>query len=97
MPELHTRLPADVITLGSPGPPARTRRRLGSGQGRPAQPRGPERLTAARGADLPVIASAAVLCASALAQHGRVTILTSDVEDIALLSTDHARVAPEKV
>ncbi|MEW2387166.1 PIN domain-containing protein [Streptomyces venezuelae] len=39
----------------------------------------------------------AILCATALAQPGRVTILTSDVEDIALLSADHARVVTEKV
>ncbi|MFC7260212.1 PIN domain-containing protein [Streptomyces lutosisoli] len=39
----------------------------------------------------------AMLCATALAQPGRVTILASDVEDIALLSADHARVVTEKV
>lgn len=39
----------------------------------------------------------AVLCATALAQPGRVTILTSDVEGIAILSADHARIATEKV
>ncbi|MEU3742775.1 PIN domain-containing protein [Streptomyces sp. NPDC032198] len=39
----------------------------------------------------------AMLCATALAQPGRVTILTSDVEDIAMLSADHSRIATEKV
>ncbi|MFF4833147.1 type II toxin-antitoxin system VapC family toxin [Streptomyces sp. NPDC001315] len=39
----------------------------------------------------------AMLCATALAQPGRVTILTSDVEDIAMLTTDHPRVTAEKV
>ncbi|EST34407.1 type II toxin-antitoxin system VapC family toxin [Streptomyces roseochromogenus] len=39
----------------------------------------------------------AMLCATALAHPGRVTILTSDVEDIAMLTTDHARIATEKV
>ncbi|GGU22451.1 type II toxin-antitoxin system VapC family toxin [Streptomyces violascens] len=39
----------------------------------------------------------AMLCATALTQHGRVTILTSDVEDISMLTTGHARVATEKV
>ncbi|MFD0353561.1 DNA-binding protein [Streptomyces sp. NPDC127110] len=39
----------------------------------------------------------AVLCATALAQPGRVTILTSDVEDISLLTADHPRVTAEKV
>ncbi|RST05487.1 DNA-binding protein [Streptomyces sp. WAC07149] len=39
----------------------------------------------------------AMLCATALAQPGRVTILTSDVEDISLLTADHPRVTAEKV
>ncbi|ATW47217.1 PIN domain-containing protein [Streptomyces peucetius] len=39
----------------------------------------------------------AMLCATALAQPGHVTILTSDVEDIAMLTTDHPRVTAEKV
>ncbi|GLF98845.1 PIN domain-containing protein [Streptomyces yaizuensis] len=39
----------------------------------------------------------AMLCATALAQPGRVTILTSDVEDIELLTAEHARVIAEKV
>ncbi|MEV6161288.1 PIN domain-containing protein [Streptomyces sp. NPDC052052] len=39
----------------------------------------------------------AMLCATALAQPGRVTVLTSDVEDITLLTTDHPRVTAEKV
>ncbi|MFI1445037.1 PIN domain-containing protein [Streptomyces fructofermentans] len=39
----------------------------------------------------------AMLCATALAQPGRVTILTSDVEDISLLTADHTRVVAEKV
>lgn len=39
----------------------------------------------------------AMPCATALAQLGRVTILTSDVEDIAMLTTDHPRVVVEKV
>ncbi|MFD7754817.1 type II toxin-antitoxin system VapC family toxin [Streptomyces sp. NPDC059757] len=39
----------------------------------------------------------AMLCATALAHPGRVTILTSDVEDIRLLTAGHPRVAAEKV
>lgn len=39
----------------------------------------------------------AMLCTTALARHGRVTTLTSDVEDIAMLTTGHSRVAVEKV
>ncbi|MFF1833000.1 type II toxin-antitoxin system VapC family toxin [Streptomyces sp. NPDC058231] len=39
----------------------------------------------------------AMLCATALAQPGRVTILTSDVEDIAMISADHARIVTQKV
>ncbi|MFE2558365.1 DNA-binding protein [Streptomyces sp. NPDC059352] len=39
----------------------------------------------------------AMLCATALAQPGRVTILTSDVEDITVLTTEHPRVTAEKV
>lgn len=39
----------------------------------------------------------AMLCAAALAQPGHVTILTSDVEDIAMLTADHSRVVAEKV
>ncbi|MFD4634024.1 type II toxin-antitoxin system VapC family toxin [Streptomyces sp. NPDC058284] len=39
----------------------------------------------------------AMLCATALAQPGRVTILTSDVEDIAALTANHPRIATEKV
>ncbi|MFD5427570.1 type II toxin-antitoxin system VapC family toxin [Streptomyces sp. NPDC127084] len=39
----------------------------------------------------------AMLCATALALPGRVTILTSDPEDIAMLTAQHPRVTPEKV
>jgi predicted nucleic acid-binding protein len=39
----------------------------------------------------------AMLCATALAQPGQVTILTSDVEDIVMLTIDHRRVTAEKV
>ncbi|WP_172386660.1 PIN domain-containing protein [Streptomyces sp. MNP-20] len=39
----------------------------------------------------------AMLCATALTQPGRVTILTSDVEDIAILTANHPRIATEKV
>ncbi|WP_432103015.1 PIN domain-containing protein [Streptomyces sp. bgisy091] len=39
----------------------------------------------------------AMLCATALAHPGRITILTSDVEDVAVLTADHPRVAVEKV
>ncbi|MFD7337371.1 type II toxin-antitoxin system VapC family toxin [Streptomyces violascens] len=39
----------------------------------------------------------AMLCATALAHPGRITILTSDVEDIAMLTNDYARIATEKV
>ncbi len=39
----------------------------------------------------------ATLCATALAQPGRVTILTSDVEDITLLTANHPRVTVESV
>ncbi|MEU7168276.1 PIN domain-containing protein [Streptomyces morookaense] len=39
----------------------------------------------------------AMLCATALAQPGRVTILTSDVADIAMLTGEHARLVAEKV
>jgi predicted nucleic acid-binding protein len=39
----------------------------------------------------------AMLCATALAQPGRVTILTSDVEDIELLTAEQARVVAEKI
>ncbi|MEU2715920.1 PIN domain-containing protein [Streptomyces sp. NPDC007205] len=39
----------------------------------------------------------AMLCATALTQSGRVTILTSDVEDISMLTAAHPRVAAEKV
>lgn len=39
----------------------------------------------------------AMLCATALAQPGHVTILTSDVKDIAMLTIDHPRVNTEKV
>jgi predicted nucleic acid-binding protein len=39
----------------------------------------------------------AMLCATALAHPGRVTILTSDVEDVAKLTAEHPRVAAEKV
>lgn len=38
----------------------------------------------------------AMLCATALQHPGRVTILTSDVEDIALLTAEHPRVVAEK-
>ncbi|MFF1463750.1 type II toxin-antitoxin system VapC family toxin [Streptomyces sp. NPDC058330] len=39
----------------------------------------------------------AMLCATALAQRGRVTILTSDVEDVEMLTAEHTRVVVEKV
>jgi hypothetical protein len=39
----------------------------------------------------------AMLCATALAQPGRVTILTSDVEDVEMLTVEHSRVVAEKV
>ncbi|MEU6488216.1 DNA-binding protein [Streptomyces sp. NPDC046887] len=39
----------------------------------------------------------AMACATALAHPGRVTILTSDVEDIELLTADNARIIAEKV
>lgn len=39
----------------------------------------------------------AMLCATALAHPGRVMILTSDVEDIAMLTSDHPRIVAEKV
>jgi predicted nucleic acid-binding protein len=39
----------------------------------------------------------AMLCATALQYPGRVTILTSDVEDIALLTPGHPRIQTEKV
>ncbi|WP_188188698.1 type II toxin-antitoxin system VapC family toxin [Nonomuraea sp. SYSU D8015] len=39
----------------------------------------------------------AILCATALQHPGRVTILTSDVDDIRLLTVDHVRVVAEKV
>ncbi|WP_327178679.1 DNA-binding protein [Streptomyces sp. NBC_01335] len=39
----------------------------------------------------------AMLCATTLAQPGRVTILTSDVVYITLLTTDHPRVTAEKI
>lgn len=39
----------------------------------------------------------AMLCATALQQPGRVTILTSDVEDVGLLTAEHPRVMAEKV
>ncbi|WP_395364926.1 DNA-binding protein [Streptomyces sp. YH02] len=39
----------------------------------------------------------AMLCATALSQPGRVTILTSDVEDITMLTANHPRVTVEKV
>lgn len=39
----------------------------------------------------------AMLCATALQYAGRVTILTSGTEDIALLTAEHPRVAAEKV
>lgn len=39
----------------------------------------------------------AILCATALAQPGRIMILTSDIEDITMLTTDHPRVTAEKV
>lgn len=39
----------------------------------------------------------AMLCATALTQPGQVTILTSDVEDITVLTADHPRVAAEKI
>ncbi|MFF4059390.1 type II toxin-antitoxin system VapC family toxin [Streptomyces sp. NPDC001668] len=39
----------------------------------------------------------AMLCATALQHPGQVTILTSDVEDIALLTAEHPRVSAEKV
>lgn len=39
----------------------------------------------------------AMLCATALSHPGRVTVLTSDVEDIGLLTAGHHRVVAEKV
>ncbi|GHC82162.1 type II toxin-antitoxin system VapC family toxin [Streptomyces flavofungini] len=39
----------------------------------------------------------AMLCATALAHPGRITILTSDVEDITMITNDYARIATEKV
>ncbi|MCX2181950.1 PIN domain-containing protein [Streptomyces sp. SKN60] len=39
----------------------------------------------------------AMLCATALAHPGRVTILTSDVEDMTMLTSDHPRVMAEKI
>ncbi|WP_371655207.1 MULTISPECIES: type II toxin-antitoxin system VapC family toxin [unclassified Streptomyces] len=39
----------------------------------------------------------AMLCATALTHRGRVTILTSDVEDIAMLTANHPQIATEKV
>ncbi|MFI1419581.1 PIN domain-containing protein [Streptomyces sp. NPDC020731] len=39
----------------------------------------------------------AMLCATALHYPGRVTVLTSDVEDIGLLTAAHPRVTAEKV
>jgi predicted nucleic acid-binding protein len=39
----------------------------------------------------------AMLCATALAQPGRVTILTSDVEGVEMLTAEHSRVVAEKV
>ncbi|CAL9304207.1 MULTISPECIES: type II toxin-antitoxin system VapC family toxin [Streptomyces] len=39
----------------------------------------------------------AMLCATALQHPGRVTILTTDVEDIALLTAEHPRLSAEKV
>ncbi|MFF1508246.1 type II toxin-antitoxin system VapC family toxin [Streptomyces sp. NPDC058326] len=39
----------------------------------------------------------AMLCATALAHPGRITILTSDVEDITMLTAEHSRVTAEKV
>ncbi|MFD3790598.1 DNA-binding protein [Streptomyces cyaneofuscatus] len=39
----------------------------------------------------------ALLCATALAHPGRITILTSDTEDIELLTADHPRVTAEKI
>jgi hypothetical protein len=39
----------------------------------------------------------AMLCATALAQPGRVTILTSDGEDIGMLTASHSRVAIDEV
>lgn len=39
----------------------------------------------------------AMLCATALERPGRVTILTSDVEDIDLLTAEHPRVSAEKI
>ncbi|MFJ6212689.1 type II toxin-antitoxin system VapC family toxin [Streptomyces sp. NPDC092296] len=39
----------------------------------------------------------AMLCATALAHPGRVTILTSDVEDLRMLTAGHVRMEVEKV
>lgn len=44
-----------------------------------------------------VYAIDAMLCATALQHPSRVTILTSDVEDIGLLTAEHPRVSSEKV
>ncbi len=39
----------------------------------------------------------AMLCATALQHPGRVTVLTSDAEDIGLLTAQHPRVVAEKI
>lgn len=39
----------------------------------------------------------AMLCATALAQPGRVTVLTSDVDDVQMLTAGHSRVVAKKV
>lgn len=39
----------------------------------------------------------ALLCATALTHPGRVTVLTSDTEDIGLLTAGHPRVTAEKI
>ncbi|WP_280426204.1 type II toxin-antitoxin system VapC family toxin [Nocardia carnea] len=39
----------------------------------------------------------AMLCATALAQPGRITILTSDIDDVNTLTAAHPRIVAEKV
>ncbi|MFI1865485.1 hypothetical protein [Streptomyces jumonjinensis] len=51
----------------------------------------------ARGERVSCPAIDVMLCATALAQPGRVTVLTSDIDDMTMLTTDHPRVTAEKV
>ncbi|WP_234329917.1 hypothetical protein [Streptomyces viridochromogenes] len=52
-----------------------------------------------RSIEFPQLKQALTPCcdATALRHPGRLTILTSDVEDIRLLTAEHPRVSPEKV